>query len=82
MTYTNESLVNDYLLTIMSKSFLQDQEHSTIIDRGTLSITVITTENGFVTKFQILNKTVHISLCTNALLKGMNPSVLPPAFEK
>ena len=35
-----------------------------------------------VTQVQILEEIVCISLCANALWKGMNPSVLPLAMGK
>ena len=35
-----------------------------------------------VTRVQILNEAVDISLSTNALEKGMNPTIFPPAMGK
>ena len=35
-----------------------------------------------VMQVQILSEAICISLCTNALGKGMNPSVLPSAMGK
>ena len=35
-----------------------------------------------VTRVQILDKTDYISHSTNALGKGMNPIILPPAMSK
>ena len=34
------------------------------------------------TQVQILDVAVCFSLCTNALQKGMNPSLFPPAMGK
>ena len=31
---------------------------------------------------QILDKPIYVSLCANALGKGMKPSLLPPAIGK
>ena len=34
------------------------------------------------TQVQILEKVVYISLCANALTKGMNPSILPSSSKE
>ena len=36
----------------------------------------------YVTRVQILDEAVYVSLCANALRKGMNPYVLFPVIDK
>ena len=49
---------------------------------GTPSITVVVIGNGIITRVQILDEAICISLHTNSVGKGVNPSILikPPIF--